>query len=256
MGGKRCADPMTSTENNERADIFPVTHGFAASRAEAQAAIHAGGVEADGAKILKPTQRLRLGMNIKYQAAHPYVSRGGVKFAAALTHFDLSPEGQVCLDVGASTGGFTQVLLQRGASGVYAVDVGHGQLHGMVRSDSRVIAKEGMTARDLGRAQIPEPLGAIVADVSFISLKLALAPALQLAASKAWAVFLVKPQFEVGPLGVGRGGIVRDEALRQTALSDLGEWMRGKAWNLLGTMESTITGADGNHEYFIAATRG
>src|SRR4029077_16088728 len=128
---------------------FLVSHGFAASRTEAQAAINAGRVEADGQIVTKPAQKLSSGMTIQYEAAHPYVSRGGIKLAAALDHFALSPEGRVCLDVGASTGGFTQVLLERGAARVYAIDVGHGQLHAKLRADPRVIALDGLNARDL-----------------------------------------------------------------------------------------------------------
>lgn len=246
---------MEPSEDHERADVFLVAHGFAASRAEAQAAIQAGRVRADGKNIVKPAQKLRATMNISYEPAHPYVSRGGVKLAAALAQFGLSPDNRICLDVGASTGGFTQVLLQQGARRVYAIDVGHGQLHGLLKRDARVISKEGVNARDLGTNHVPEPVGAIVADVSFISLKLALTPALQLAGSDAWAVFLVKPQFEVGPLGVARGGIVRDDSLRQSALADISEWVNAQGWAALGSMESPITGGDGNHEYLLAARR-
>src|SRR5712691_5313532 len=134
-------------DRSERADVFLVSHGFAASRAEAQAAIQAGRVEADGQKVTKPAQKLREGMTIQYEPAHPYVSRGGVKLAAALDHFSLSPEGRVCLDIGASTGGFTQVLLERGASRVYAVDVGHGQLHAKLQLRREVISLEGTDIR-------------------------------------------------------------------------------------------------------------
>src|SRR5882757_4570864 len=142
-------------DRSERADVFLVSHGFAASRAEAQAAIQAGRVEADGQKVTKAAQKLRGSMTIQYEPAHPYVSRGGVKLAAALDHFALSPEGRVCLDLGASTGGFTQVLLERGAMRVYAVDVGHGQLHAKLRADPRVVALDGLNARDLTSAKVP-----------------------------------------------------------------------------------------------------
>jgi 23S rRNA (cytidine1920-2'-O)/16S rRNA (cytidine1409-2'-O)-methyltransferase len=242
-------------DRNERADVFLVTHGFAASRAEAQAAIKAGLVEADGQKVTKPAQRLRGSMDIQYEPAHPYVSRGGVKLAAALDRFSLSPAGRVCLDVGASTGGFTQVLLERGAARVYAVDVGHGQLHAKIKADSRVVAFEGLNARDLKAAQLPEAPQAIVADVSFISLKLALPPALQLAAKDAWAVLLVKPQFEVGPRGVSRGGIVTDDALRQSALAEVTAWVKAQGWHVIGTMDSPLPGGEGNREYLLAAKR-
>jgi 23S rRNA (cytidine1920-2'-O)/16S rRNA (cytidine1409-2'-O)-methyltransferase len=242
-------------DRSERADVFLVSHGFAASRAEAQAAIRAGNVEADGLTITKPAQRLHAGMSINYEPAHPYVSRGGVKLAAALDHFSLSPHGRVCLDVGASTGGFTQVLLERGAARVYAVDVGHGQLHPKLASDPRIKRVEGVNARDLTSAKVPEPPRAITADVSFISLKLALPAALHLAAADAWAVMLIKPQFEVGPRGVGRRGVVKDDALREAALADVTGWVKSQGWQVLGSMESPILGGDGNREYLVAAKR-
>jgi 23S rRNA (cytidine1920-2'-O)/16S rRNA (cytidine1409-2'-O)-methyltransferase len=242
-------------DQSERADLFLVSHGFAATRTEAQAAIRAGNVRADGEAVTKTAQKLHEGMNILYRAAHPYVSRGGVKLAAALDHFALSPEGRVCLDVGASTGGFTQVLLERGASHVYAVDVGHGQLHPKLASDARVTRLDGMNARDLDPAKIVNPPRAITADVSFISLKVALAPALQLASADAWAVLLVKPQFEVGPRGVSRGGIVKDDSLREGAVADISAWIKAAGWQVLDVMDSPIAGGDGNREYLLAAKR-
>jgi 23S rRNA (cytidine1920-2'-O)/16S rRNA (cytidine1409-2'-O)-methyltransferase len=242
-------------DRSERADVFLVSHGFAASRAEAQAAIQAGRVEADGQKITKPAQKLRESMTIQYETAHPYVSRGGVKLAAALDHFALSPEGRVCLDLGASTGGFTQVLLERGATHVYAVDVGHDQLHAKLRSDPRVSALDGLNARDLTVARIPQAPQGITADVSFISLKLALPPALHLAAKDAWAVLLVKPQFEVGPRGVSKGGIVRDASAREAAVAEVTGWMKAQGWQMIGTMDSPITGGEGNREYLVAAKK-
>jgi 23S rRNA (cytidine1920-2'-O)/16S rRNA (cytidine1409-2'-O)-methyltransferase len=244
-----------SPDRAERADVFLVSHGFAASRAEAQAAIQAGRVKADGQTITKAAQKLRGTMSIDYQPAHPYVSRGGVKLAAALDHFSLSPAGRVCLDIGASTGGFTQVLLERGAARVYAVDVGHGQLHAKIRADARVTSVEGLNARDLTAAKIPEAPQAITADVSFISLKLALPPALRLAAADAWVVLLVKPQFEVGARGVSKAGIVRDESSRESALSEITAWMKAQGWQVVGSMDSPITGGDGNHEYLLAAKK-
>jgi len=243
-------------DRSARADVFLVSHGFAASRAEAQAAIRAGNVEADGETITKPAQRLHESMRISYAPPHPYVSRGGVKLAAALDRFALSPQGRSCLDIGASTGGFTEVLLERGAARVYAVDVGHGQLHGKLRADPRVTAIEGLNARDLSPANIPAPPRAITADVSFISLKLALSAALRLAAPDAWAVLLVKPQFEVGPRGVSKGGIVKDDRLRDAALAGIAAWIEAEGWQVLGTMESPISGGDGNKEYLLAAKKG
>jgi 23S rRNA (cytidine1920-2'-O)/16S rRNA (cytidine1409-2'-O)-methyltransferase len=242
-------------DRSERADVFLVSHGFAASRAEAQAAIQAGRVEADGQKITKPAQKLRGSMSIQYEPAHPYVSRGGVKLAAALDHFALSPDGRICLDLGASTGGFTQVLLERGATHVYAVDVGHDQLHAKLRSDPRVSAIDGLNARDLTAAKVPQAPQAITADVSFISLKLALPPALHLAAKDSWAVLLVKPQFEVGPRGVSKGGIVRDAAAREAAVAEVTGWMKAQGWQMLGSMDSPIAGGEGNLEYLLAAKK-
>jgi 23S rRNA (cytidine1920-2'-O)/16S rRNA (cytidine1409-2'-O)-methyltransferase len=243
-------------DQTERADLFLVRNGFAASRNEAQEAIRAGGVEADGQKVTKPAQMLGEAMNISYRAAHPYVSRGGVKLAAALDQFALSPEGRIALDVGASTGGFTEVLLLRGVKRVYAVDVGHGQLHSRIAADRRVVAIEGLNARDLSAARIPEAPQIITADVSFISLKLALPAAFALAARDCWAVLLVKPQFELGRWGVPGSGVVKDEAARVSALSEVTNWVETKDWKVLGSMESPITGGDGNREYLLAARKG
>src|SRR5215471_2265602 len=241
-------------DQTERADVFLVRHGFATTRSEAQAAIKSGGVTADGAEITKAAQRLRDTMNVRYQPAHPYVSRGGVKLAAALDHFALSPEQRVALDVGASTGGFSQVLLERGATRVYALDVGHGQLHPKIKGDRRVIQLEGLNARDLRREHVPESPHVIVADVSFISLKQALPPALSLAARDAWAVFLVKPQFELGPRGT-KGGIVKDDAARASAVNEISAFVKAQGWQVLGSIESPIPGGDGNREFLLAAKR-
>jgi len=243
-------------DESKRADVFLVNQGLAATRSEAQAAIRAGRVSADGEQIKKAAQKLQSNMSISYQPAHPYVSRGGVKLAAALDHFALSPETRICLDIGASTGGFTQVLLERRASRVYAVDVGHGQLHAKIKADRRVIPLEGLNARELTSAKVPEPPQAIVADVSFISLKQALPPALALASRDAWAVLLVKPQFELGRWGTSRAGIVKDKSLRETALAEVTDWVKGQGWHVIGSMDSPITGGDGNQEYLLAAARG
>jgi 23S rRNA (cytidine1920-2'-O)/16S rRNA (cytidine1409-2'-O)-methyltransferase len=240
----------------KRADVFLVEEGFAQTRAEAQAAIRAGNVSADGEVVKKAAQKLQSHVNVSYQAAHPYVSRGGVKLAAALDRFGLSPATRVCLDVGASTGGFTQVLLERGASRVYTVDVGHGQLHAKIRANGRVTSLEGVDARDLTRAEVPQSPSAVVVDVSFISLKQAVPTALALASRDAWAVFLVKPQFELGRRGTPRSGVVRDETARATALAEITEWVKGQGWSVIGSMESPIAGGDGNKEYLLAARRG
>jgi 23S rRNA (cytidine1920-2'-O)/16S rRNA (cytidine1409-2'-O)-methyltransferase len=247
---------MTKPGARLRADVFLVQHGFAASRAEAQAAIAAGNVHADGQTILKPSQPIADAANIAYERAHPYVSRGALKLIAALDKFLLSPQGLVCLDIGASTGGFTQVLLERGATKVFAVDVGHGQMQAAIANDARVVAIEGTNARGLSAAQIPELPQAVVADVSFISLKLALPPALELAAAGAWLVALVKPQFEVGRGNVGKGGVVRNAAARTAALDDVVAWLSSvQGWSVIGQMESPIPGGDGNHEFLVAARK-
>jgi 23S rRNA (cytidine1920-2'-O)/16S rRNA (cytidine1409-2'-O)-methyltransferase len=237
-----------------RADVFLVKKGFAASRAEAAAAIAAGGVTVDGKTIGKSSQLLTDDATVTYARPHPYVSRGGVKLVAALDQFSLSPAGMTALDIGASTGGFTQVLLERGARHVYAVDVGHGQLHASLVADSRVTPLEGVNARNLSAAEIPETFDCIVADVSFISLRLALPPALTLAPSGAWLIALFKPQFEVGRDHIGKGGIVRDATAREAALTDFTRWLSAEQhWTIVGTMPSPIEGGDGNVEYLVAA---
>ena len=239
-----------------RADVFLVEQGHAKSRAEAQAAIAAGLVCINGVVLDKPSRDVPAGASIEYEKPHPFVSRGGVKLAAALDRFALSPQGLPCVDLGASTGGFTQVLLQRGARKIFAVDVGHGQLHADIAADPKVVSLERTNARDLTSADFSEPVQALVCDVSFISLKLALAPVLDLMAPGGWAVALVKPQFEVGHDGVGKGGIVRDAGAQDAALRDIAFWLNSqKDWRVLGTMESPIPGGDGNREFLIAATK-
>lgn len=239
-----------------RADIFLVEQGYAKSRAEAQAAIKAGLVKAGGAALSKPSQTIAADAIIEYRKPHPFVSRAGGKLAAALDHFGLSPQNRVCLDLGASTGGFTQVLVERGAARVYALDVGRGQLDSSLAQDPRIVSREAINARDLAPGDFPEPITALTADVSFISLKLALPPALSLAAPGAWAVVLVKPQFEVGKGALGKGGIVRDAKARDTALKGIRDFIAAMpGWRVLGTMESPMTGGDGNIEYLLAASK-
>jgi 23S rRNA (cytidine1920-2'-O)/16S rRNA (cytidine1409-2'-O)-methyltransferase len=235
-----------------RADVFLVEHGFAASRSEAQAAIRAGLVSANGETVAKPSQALADDAAVVYTKAHPYVSRGALKLVAALDHFGLSPDDRVCLDVGASTGGFTEVLLERGAALVYAVDVGHGQLREKLSTNERVVSLEGMDARMLTTTQIPSPPQAIVVDVSFIGLKLVL-PAVLALARDAWLVALVKPQFEVGRALVGKGGIVKDEAAQSEAVQAIISLLKKSHWTVLGTIDSPIEGGDGNREFLVAA---
>jgi 23S rRNA (cytidine1920-2'-O)/16S rRNA (cytidine1409-2'-O)-methyltransferase len=239
----------------KRADLFLVEHGYAASRTEARLAIEAGGVRAGGAQIAKPAQLMFENAEIIYSSAHAYVSRGALKLAAALDRFGLSPTDAVCLDVGASTGGFSQLLVERGAARVYAIDVGHGQLHASLGVDPRIVAIEGCNARNLSPELIAEAIDAIVADVSFISLKLALPPALALARNGAWLVALVKPQFEVGRAGIGKGGIVRNANAREAALSSVAEWLAALGWRIEGTIESPIPGGSGNREFLLGASK-
>ncbi len=239
-----------SPSPSSRADVFLVEHGYARTRAEAQEAIAAGKVFDGGRPVLKASQPLNETARIRYERAHPFVSRGALKLAAALSHFGLSPRGRVCLDLGASTGGFTEVLLLHGAAKVFAVDVGHGQLDPRLAADPRVVSIERTNARELKLlAEAPQ---AIVADLSFISLKLALPPALDMAAPGAWLIALVKPQFEAGRKHVGKGGVVRDEAAHRAVLDDVAAWM---PWETIGTMESPVKGGDGNREFLIAARK-
>ncbi len=239
---------------SQRADIFLVEHGYARTRAEAQEAIAAGKVFDGGRRIIKPSQHLNETSRIKYERAHPFVSRGALKLAGALKHFDLSPHKRVCLDLGASTGGFSEVLLAQGASKIFAIDVGHGQLDPKIANDPRVVNIERTNARDL--KALPQAPEAIVADLSFISLKLALPPALAMAASGAWLITLVKPQFEAGKENVGKGGIVKDEAVQTAVLADIAAWLpTHPGWGVIGTMESPVKGGDGNREFLIAARK-
>jgi len=239
-----------------RADTFLVDSGHASSRAEAQASIRAGLVRIGGDVVDKPSRKVAQDAVVEYRKPHPYVSRGGLKLAAALDRFQLSAENRIALDIGASTGGFTEVLLNAGAARVYAIDVGHEQLHPRLRRDPRVVARDGVNARNLDAQSLPQAPDAITADVSFIGLKLVLPPALALAAHGAWLVALVKPQFEVGLNWIGKGGVVRDEEARDASLADIVKWLGAQpGWTVLGTMESPIAGGDGNKEFLLAAQK-
>lgn len=240
-----------------RADRLLVARGLLPSRTQAQEAIEAGRVFSAGRPVTRPAEILPEDAPLEVSPpAHPYVSRGGLKLAYALDHFGIDPDGAVALDLGASTGGFTDVLLRRGVRRVYAVDVGHGQLAPAIRNDPRVIALEGVNARNLTTAEIPEPLGLIVCDVSFISLLLALPPALDLVRPGGHLVALIKPEFEVGPGGVGKGGIVRNPAVRDAARARIADWLADRpGWTVEGTVESPIAGGDGNREFLLAARR-
>jgi 23S rRNA (cytidine1920-2'-O)/16S rRNA (cytidine1409-2'-O)-methyltransferase len=236
----------------KRADILLVERGVFPSRARAQAAIAAGLVLANGLPVGKASQEIADDAEIAAEAHHPYASRGGVKLAAALDAFGLDPAGLVCLDVGASTGGFTDVLLKRGARRVVAVDVGHGQLDPKLAADPRVLSLEGRDARTLQPAELGVPPGAIVCDVSFISQRLVLPQALRLAAPAAWLVSLIKPQFEVGPRDVVKGK-VRDEAALDRACTEVSAAIGAEGWRVLGLMPSPILGGAGAREFLIAA---
>lgn len=236
-----------------RADQALVERGLVESRTKAQALIMAGLVFVGEQRIDKPGQQIKadIALNLRGQE-HPWVSRGGMKLAGALESFDLDPGGKVCLDVGASTGGFTDVLLQNGAAKVYAVDVGRGQLAWKLQSDPRVIQLDKTNARHLTPELIAEPVDFIVCDASFIGLRTVLPAALALAAPGAYLVALIKPQFEVGRERVGKGGIVRDPALHAEVCAEIESWLDGMAgWQVLGIVESPIKGAEGNVEFLI-----
>ena len=241
----------------QRADLLLVALGLAESRARAQALILAGKVFSDSKRVEKAGDLLADGAPLEVRGQdHPWVSRGGLKLAHALAHFGLNPEGRVCLDLGASTGGFTDVLLQHGAAKVYAVDVGHGQLAWKLRQDPRVVVLEKTNARYLDATAIPEAIGALVCDASFIGLRTILPAPLALCAPGAFAVALIKPQFEAGPGQVGKGGVVRDAALHRSICAMIADWWAAlPGWQVLGITESPITGPEGNKEFLIAARR-
>src|SRR5260221_3627483 len=241
----------------QRLDPMLVAVGLAESRAKAQALALAGLVYSGERRLDKPGQMLAEDIPLECRGrGHPYVSRGGVKLAHALDHFAIEPAGTVALDIGASTGGFTDVLLRRGAALVFAVDVGHGQLDWRLRQDPRVAVLERCNARHLTRAEIPEPPGLVVCDASFIGLETVLPAALDLAAPNASLVALIKPQFEVGKGRVGKGGVVRDPALHEEVCARIAAWLTARAgWSVLGITESPLRGPDGNVEFLIAARR-
>jgi 23S rRNA (cytidine1920-2'-O)/16S rRNA (cytidine1409-2'-O)-methyltransferase len=235
-----------------RLDRLLVSRGLAPTREKAQALILAGLVEVDGRRAEKAGASFSEEAEIVVAGpAHPYVSRGGVKLAAALDHFGLDPSGKVCLDVGASTGGFTDCLLQRGAGRVYAVDVGRGQLDAKLRGDSRVVVREKVNARSLRRDVVPESVSIAVIDVSFISLNLVLPAIAPLVEPGGAIVALVKPQFEAGRGEVPRGGVVRDEATRRRVVAEVAEAGRALGLVALGSIPSPIRGARGNEEFLL-----
>lgn len=232
-----------------------VARGLVESRARAQALIMAGKVFSGDRVVAKAGDLLPDDAMLTVRGQdHPWVSRGGLKLDHALRHFGLSPAGRVCLDVGASTGGFSDVLLAHGAATVHAVDVGHGQLAWRLRSDPRVVVHEKTNARHLTCAVVSDPIEVLVCDASFIGLTTILPACLALCVPGAWAVALIKPQFEAGPAAVGAKGVVRDPAVHEAVCERIRTWWSGlPGWVVLGIEESPITGPEGNKEFLIAA---
>lgn len=240
-----------------RLDQLLVERGLVESRAKAQALVMAGAVFSGEKRMDKPGRRLTADAPLEVRGgAHPWVSRGGVKLDHGLDHFAIDVRGLACLDIGASTGGFTDVLLSRGAAKVYAVDVGYGQLAWKLRNDDRVTVLEKTNARYLTAGQIPEPVSMIVCDAGFIGLETVLPAGLALAAPDACLLALIKPQFEAGRDKVGGKGVVRDPAVHDEVCKRLHDWLAARpGWTVLGITESPITGPEGNKEFLIAARR-
>jgi 23S rRNA (cytidine1920-2'-O)/16S rRNA (cytidine1409-2'-O)-methyltransferase len=241
----------------ERLDQALVARGLAETRSKAQALILAGLVYSGERRLDKPGEPVAADLQLEVRGKpHPWVSRGGIKLAHGLAHFGYDPAGRVALDIGASTGGFTDVLLQHGAAKVYAVDVGHGQLDWRLRNDPRVVVLERTNARHLSAEQVPEAAGAVVCDASFIGLETVLPAPLSLAAPGAFCVALIKPQFEVGKGRVGKGGVVRDPDLHREVCDRIAAWFAAMpGWSVDGVDRSPITGPEGNVEFLIGATR-
>jgi len=241
----------------KRLDRLLVDKGLAATRSQAADMVRRGCVRVGGVPAVKPGVLVADESSVAVSpGAAPYVSRGGLKLEAALDAFGFDAAGKVALDIGASTGGFTDLLLAGGAAKVYAVDVGRLQLHDRLRADPRVVVLEGTDARRLDRAVIREEVTAIVADVSFISLTLALPASLRLAAPEAWLVALIKPQFEAGRGAVGKGGIVRDRTEREKAVEKVRSFIEEAGWTVVGEIASPILGGSGNEEFLIGARHG
>ena len=255
----RGSDASEAGRHRMLLDEALVAAGMAPSRARARDMVLRGAVAIDGRTADKPARMVAPGAALSvHDPASRYVSRAALKLVAALDAFGFDPAGLTALDLGASTGGFTQVLLERGAAAVLAVDVGHGQLDPRLAADPRVTLHEGLNARDLSPAILAgRRLGAIVTDVSFISLRLALPPALALAEPEAWGVFLVKPQFEVGRAQIGKGGIVRDSAVAQASAAAIATWLAEECgWTVAGLIPSPVAGGDGNTEFLLGARNG
>lgn len=248
---------MSAPSARLRLDELLVARGLYPTRSRARDAIRRGAVSVDGAVAGKPGQPVADTAEIVLaDPGRAYVGRGALKLAAGLDAFGLTPAGRLCLDIGASTGGFTQLLLERAATRVVALDVGRGQLDPMLAADPRVTVIEGLNARDLTSDNLPGAPQFLVADLSFISLRLALPPALALAAPGAGAVILVKPQFEAGREAIGKGGLLRDPEQGGLIARDLAAWLGAQpGWRALGTMPSPIAGGDGNREYLLGAVK-
>jgi 23S rRNA (cytidine1920-2'-O)/16S rRNA (cytidine1409-2'-O)-methyltransferase len=240
----------------KRADQLLVERGLAESRAKAQALILAGVVYAGERRIDKAGETLADNAEIGVRGRdHPWVSRGGIKLAHALEHFAIDVTGFVALDIGASTGGFVDVLLTKGAARVHAVDVGRGQLAWKLRQDKRVVVRDGVNARYLNAEQIGEPVDLVTCDASFIGLATVLPAALALARPRAQLVALIKPQFEAGPGAVGKGGVVRDPEIHRAVCEAAIAWVAAQGWEVVGVAESPITGPAGNKEFLLYARR-
>ena len=239
----------------ERADRLLVARGLFESRARAQAAIAAGLVTADGVPVRKASEAISRAAVIAAEPAHPYVSRGGVKLAAALDHFHLDVTDRICLDVGASTGGFAEVLVLRGAQRVYAVDVGRDQMHPRLRGRGEIVSMEETDIRTLDPARLAEQPDFATVDVSFISLKLVVPAVGKILKARATLLALIKPQFEAGRRDVKKG-IVRDGTVHTAVCNDIGAFLAALGWRIGGVAPSAIPGGDGNHEFFIEAARG
>jgi 23S rRNA (cytidine1920-2'-O)/16S rRNA (cytidine1409-2'-O)-methyltransferase len=239
-----------------RADQLIVSRGLAESRTRAQALILAGSVFSGDKRVVKAGDLLAEDAPLEVRGRdHPWVSRGGLKLDHGLTHFGFDVTGAVALDIGSSTGGFTDVLLSRGAAKVYAVDVGTNQLAWKLRQDPRVVVHEQVNARYLDSSIVPEPVDVVVCDASFIGLAKVLGPALTLAKSGAKLVALVKPQFEAGREEVGKGGVVRDSLVHKRVCEEAAEWASSQGWTVLGVTESPITGPEGNVEFLLGAVK-
>ena len=248
--------PPTGRPRKERLDVLLVELGLAPTRTKAQALVLAGQVVVDDQRVDKPGTRVPSDAEVRLKGEPmPYVSRGGLKLEAALRHFQIDVRGAVCADVGASTGGFTDCLLQKGAARVYALDVGRGQLHARLRGDPRVVLREGVNARHLGPSDLPEPVSVLVLDVSFISLTQVLPATVPLLAPGGTTIALVKPQFEAGREQVGKGGVVRDDAVRAEALARVRRCTEQLGLTAIGSLDSPVPGPAGNREILLVARR-